>query len=117
MKMPYTEALLRSIPKLESPSHTRLEAIPGRPPDLVNPPDGLPLRAPLPRTCSDGASRRRRRWSPAERPRPPRTAAGSPSARPRAPRRWPATRPTASPSAADVDAGATAVHRPAGEEA
>jgi peptide/nickel transport system ATP-binding protein len=40
MKMPYTEALLKSIPKLEDPSHTRLHAIPGRPPDLVNPPKG-----------------------------------------------------------------------------
>ena len=40
MKMPYTEALMRSIPKLDSPSHTRLEAIGGRPPDLVNPPKG-----------------------------------------------------------------------------
>ena len=40
MKMPYTKALLRSIPKLEDPSHTRLSTIPGRPPDLVNPPKG-----------------------------------------------------------------------------
>lgn len=40
LKMPYTEALLRSIPKLEYPSHTRLQAIGGRPPDLLNPPDG-----------------------------------------------------------------------------
>jgi len=40
MKMPYTEALLRSIPKLDLPSHTRLATIPGRPPDLVNPPQG-----------------------------------------------------------------------------
>jgi oligopeptide/dipeptide ABC transporter ATP-binding protein len=40
MKMPYTEALLRSIPKVSEPSHTRLAAIPGRPPDLVNPPKG-----------------------------------------------------------------------------
>ena len=40
MKMPYTEALLRSIPKLGQPSHTRLAAIPGRPPDLVSPPTG-----------------------------------------------------------------------------
>ncbi|MEZ5216598.1 MAG: ABC transporter ATP-binding protein [Ilumatobacteraceae bacterium] len=40
MKMPYTEALMRSIPKLDSPSHTRLEAIGGRPPDLVHPPAG-----------------------------------------------------------------------------
>jgi peptide/nickel transport system ATP-binding protein len=37
---PYTEALLKSIPKLNQPSHTRLEAITGRPPDLVNPPTG-----------------------------------------------------------------------------
>lgn len=40
MKMPYTEALLKSIPKLEQASHTRLAAIPGRPPDLVAPPPG-----------------------------------------------------------------------------
>jgi len=40
MRMPYTEALVRSIPKLENPSHTRLLVIPGRPPDLVNPPQG-----------------------------------------------------------------------------
>lgn len=40
MRMPYTEALLRSIPKLTYPSHTRLEVIPGRPPDLINPPKG-----------------------------------------------------------------------------
>ncbi len=40
MRMPYTEALLSAIPKLEDPSHTRLMAIGGRPPDLVNPPKG-----------------------------------------------------------------------------
>ena len=40
MKMPYTEALLSSIPKLADHSHTRLATIPGRPPDLVNPPPG-----------------------------------------------------------------------------
>jgi peptide/nickel transport system ATP-binding protein len=40
MKMPYTMSLMRSIPKLEDPSHTRLDTIPGRPPDLVNPPKG-----------------------------------------------------------------------------
>jgi oligopeptide/dipeptide ABC transporter ATP-binding protein len=40
MRMPYTEALLQSIPKVSEPSHTRLAAIPGRPPDLVNPPRG-----------------------------------------------------------------------------
>ena len=40
MKMPYTEALLASIPKLDEHSHVRLNTIPGRPPDLVHPPAG-----------------------------------------------------------------------------
>jgi len=40
VRHPYTEALLKSIPKLTHPSHTRLEAIAGRPPDLVSPPPG-----------------------------------------------------------------------------
>lgn len=40
MRMPYTQALLRSIPRLDQPSHQRLAAIPGRPPDLVTPPAG-----------------------------------------------------------------------------
>jgi peptide/nickel transport system ATP-binding protein len=43
MKMPYTEAMLESIPKLSDRSHTRLLTIPGRPPDLVNPPRGCPF--------------------------------------------------------------------------
>jgi peptide/nickel transport system ATP-binding protein len=43
MKMPYTEALFESIPKLEDRSHSRLRTIPGRPPDLVNPPPGCPF--------------------------------------------------------------------------
>ena len=34
-RMPYTEALLRSLPRLSDPTHTRLSAIPGRPPDLA----------------------------------------------------------------------------------
>ena len=34
---PYTDALLRSIPRIDQPSHTRLEPIPGRPPELINP--------------------------------------------------------------------------------
>ncbi len=40
VRMPYTEALLKSIPRLEDPSHTRLQIIGGRPPDLINPPPG-----------------------------------------------------------------------------
>ena len=40
MSHPYTEALMRSIPKLSAPSHTRLTAIGGRPPDIIHPPAG-----------------------------------------------------------------------------
>jgi len=40
MHHPYTQALLWSIPKTSQPKHTRLSAIAGRPPDLVNPPSG-----------------------------------------------------------------------------
>jgi oligopeptide/dipeptide ABC transporter ATP-binding protein len=43
MSMPYTEALLRSIPRIGNPSHTRLTAIEGRPPDLISPPTGCPF--------------------------------------------------------------------------
>jgi peptide/nickel transport system ATP-binding protein len=40
---PYTEGLLRSIPRLSHPSHTRLQVIPGRPPSLVDRPPGCPF--------------------------------------------------------------------------
>ena len=40
MRMPYTEALLRSIPRLEDPPHKRLETVGGRPPNLIAPPPG-----------------------------------------------------------------------------
>jgi peptide/nickel transport system ATP-binding protein len=40
MRHPYTQALLRSIPKIADPSHTRLESIPGRPPNMIHPPQG-----------------------------------------------------------------------------
>jgi peptide/nickel transport system ATP-binding protein len=40
MHHPYTEALLASIPRIEHAPHTRLEAIFGRPPDMLNPPPG-----------------------------------------------------------------------------
>jgi peptide/nickel transport system ATP-binding protein len=39
----YTEALMRSIPRLELSSHSRLEAIAGRPPDLRDLPPGCPF--------------------------------------------------------------------------
>jgi oligopeptide/dipeptide ABC transporter ATP-binding protein len=38
--MPYTQALMDSIPRLADPSGTRLHAIAGRPPDLIHPPTG-----------------------------------------------------------------------------
>ena len=115
VKMPYTEALLRSIPRIESPSHARLEAIPGRPPQLISPAQGLQLRPALPLRAAEvrrgGTAPGRRRAIP-----PTGSAAGSPSARPRGPRPWPATRPTASRSACRVAATATRgdhdVHRP-----
>ncbi len=37
---PYTQGLLWSIPRVTQPKHTRLNAITGRPPDLINPPPG-----------------------------------------------------------------------------
>jgi oligopeptide/dipeptide ABC transporter ATP-binding protein len=39
-KMPYTRALMDSIPRLADPSGARLDAIAGRPPDLIHPPKG-----------------------------------------------------------------------------
>jgi peptide/nickel transport system ATP-binding protein len=45
MKMPYTEALFRSIPKVSDPSHTHLHTIAGRPPDLVDLPRGCRFAA------------------------------------------------------------------------
>ncbi len=39
-RMPYTEALLRCAPTLDTPPQTRLTAIPGRPPLLLDPPPG-----------------------------------------------------------------------------
>lgn len=35
LRHPYTEALLRSSPKVTNPKHTRLKAIAGRPPNLI----------------------------------------------------------------------------------
>lgn len=39
-RMPYTQALIRSVPHLPDPPHTRLRAISGRPPDMLRPPAG-----------------------------------------------------------------------------
>lgn len=42
-RMPYTAALMSSIPVLSNPSHTKLEVIPGRPPNLLNTGSGCPF--------------------------------------------------------------------------
>jgi peptide/nickel transport system ATP-binding protein len=76
MKMPYTEALLGSIPKLDEHSHSRLATIPGRPPDLSHPPPGCKfaprcryvqdrcLAEEPPLTAGDAAGHRFRCWFP-----------------------------------------------------
>ncbi|WPD19336.1 ABC transporter ATP-binding protein [Thermaerobacter composti] len=48
-KHPYTEALLRSIPRLDD-RRERLQAIPGTPPDLFSPPAGCAFAARCPYT-------------------------------------------------------------------
>ncbi len=40
MRHPYTQALLESIPNIDAASHSRLQPIPGRPPNLLDPPIG-----------------------------------------------------------------------------
>jgi peptide/nickel transport system ATP-binding protein len=39
----YTAALLSAIPRMDQPAHSRLHAIPGRPPNLMDPPPGCPF--------------------------------------------------------------------------
>ncbi len=38
--MPYTEALMSAVPPVAGPHHVRLQVIPGRPPNLLDPPAG-----------------------------------------------------------------------------
>lgn len=45
MRMPYTEALLRSTPRLSHASHTRLPTIPGNPPNPTDLPPGCRFAA------------------------------------------------------------------------
>jgi oligopeptide/dipeptide ABC transporter ATP-binding protein len=42
-KHPYTRALLSALPRADVPRGTRLEAIPGEPPDPSDPPLGCPF--------------------------------------------------------------------------
>jgi oligopeptide/dipeptide ABC transporter ATP-binding protein len=55
---PYTEALLGALPQLEGEGvrEGRLTAIPGRPPDLVNPPEGCRFAARCPYSEQDSCS-------------------------------------------------------------
>ncbi len=66
-RMPYTRALMDSIPRLADPSGVRLQAIAGRPPDLIHPPTGAgsPPVVPMPRTS---AGRSIPRSAPPDRP-------------------------------------------------
>ena len=40
---PYTEALNATIPKIDTPSHTRLVPIPGKPPEVIGKIAGCPF--------------------------------------------------------------------------
>jgi peptide/nickel transport system ATP-binding protein len=50
-RMPYTESLLRAVPRLDLPSHTRLLAIAGAPPDLAALPPGCRFQPRCPRAA------------------------------------------------------------------
>lgn len=43
VRMPYTQALLGAIPRLDRPSHVELPVTPGQPPDLTRLPPGCPF--------------------------------------------------------------------------
>ncbi len=86
MQMPYTEALLAAIPKIDAKPHTPLPAISGRPPDPTRPTQGMLVFAALPLCDGRNATPRSRRLRTAESPghqyacfRPIGTAAGVPA--------------------------------------
>ncbi|MBH99094.1 MAG: dipeptide/oligopeptide/nickel ABC transporter ATP-binding protein [Acidimicrobiaceae bacterium] len=56
MRHPYTEALLETIPRIDTPSHTRLVPIPGRPPTHTELRGTCPF-APRCRSCTDACLR------------------------------------------------------------
>lgn len=77
MRMPYTEALFRSIPSLDAPPHARLHAIDGVPPDLTARFRGCRFAprcdrveadcaAQLPPLVHSGGARAHRCWHPIE---------------------------------------------------
>jgi len=76
MRMPYTEALIAAIPKLDAPPHAPLQAIPGLPPDPTRPKLGCAFaprcrhaddrcqRAKPPLTATDGGAHQFACWHP-----------------------------------------------------
>jgi peptide/nickel transport system ATP-binding protein len=66
-RMPYTRALLEGSPKVSNPSHTRLLAIPGRPPNLLNLPAGCSF-APRCAYATDICRTQRPELEPADEP-------------------------------------------------
>lgn len=66
-RMPYTRALLDGSPKVSNPSHTRLLAIPGRPPNLLNLPPGCSF-APRCSYATDRCRKERPELQPASAP-------------------------------------------------
>lgn len=55
-KHPYTQGLLKSVPRLDRPDETDMEAIPGNPPNLLNLPNGCKFRDRCPKAfeaCSE----------------------------------------------------------------
>ncbi|MGH1330202.1 MAG: ABC transporter ATP-binding protein [Paracoccaceae bacterium] len=54
-RMPYTAALMASIPRITDDPHRKLDAIDGRPPDLINPPSGCAF-APRCKHADEGCS-------------------------------------------------------------
>jgi peptide/nickel transport system ATP-binding protein len=66
-RMPYTRALLEGSPKVSNPSHTRLLAIPGRPPNMLDLPAGCAF-APRCSFATDICRSERPELEPAEEP-------------------------------------------------
>jgi oligopeptide/dipeptide ABC transporter ATP-binding protein len=83
VRMPYTQALLQAIPRLDRPTHTLLPVVEGRPPDLTHLPTGCAFaprcgraddlcRASAPElTAPDGGSHRFACWHPCGEPAAP----------------------------------------------
>jgi peptide/nickel transport system ATP-binding protein len=67
MRMPYTEALLAALPKIDAAPHTPLPAISGRPPDPTRPISGCSF-SPRCRYADDHCRREKPALTNAESP-------------------------------------------------